>query len=72
MLAEAPRIRESVERMRRAIADCLGTSPECVGLKATTLEGLGALGRREGIACQAVVLLVRRTDAAVSGDRRVP
>ncbi len=60
VLAEAPRIRESVERMRRAIAECLGTRPECVGLKATTLEGLGALGRREGIACQAVALLVRR------------
>jgi len=69
VLAEAPRIRESVERMRGAIAECLGTRPECVGLKATTLEGLGALGRREGIACQAVALLVRRSGAAVSGDR---
>ena len=70
VLAEAPRIRESVERMRGAIAESLGIRPECVGLKATTLEGLGALGRREGIACQAVALLVRRSAARVSGDRR--
>ncbi len=69
VLAEAPRIRERVERMRGAIAECVGTRPECVGLKATTLEGLGALGRREGIACQAVALLVRRRAAAVCGDR---
>ena len=69
LLAEAPRIRESVARMRGAIADCVGTRPECIGIKATTLEGLGALGRGEGIACQAVALLVRRSAAVALGDR---
>ena len=69
LLAEAPRIRESVARMRGAIADCVGARPECIGIKATTLEGLGALGRREGIACQAVALLVRRSAAVALGDR---
>jgi len=57
LLAEAPKIRDRVERMRAAIADCLGTEPSRVGVKATTLERLGALGRGEGIACQAVALL---------------
>jgi 2C-methyl-D-erythritol 2,4-cyclodiphosphate synthase len=46
--------------MRAAIGGALGLDPARVGLKATTLEGLGSLGRREGIACQAVALL-RRT-----------
>ena len=57
VLAEAPRIRPHADRMRAAIAECLGIGPERVGVKATTLEGLGALGRREGIACQAVALV---------------
>jgi 2-C-methyl-D-erythritol 4-phosphate cytidylyltransferase/2-C-methyl-D-erythritol 2,4-cyclodiphosphate synthase len=64
LLAETPRIRGRVEEMRRAIADCLALAPARVGLKATTLEGLGALGRREGIACQASCLLARRASAA--------
>jgi 2-C-methyl-D-erythritol 4-phosphate cytidylyltransferase/2-C-methyl-D-erythritol 2,4-cyclodiphosphate synthase len=57
VLAEAPRIRARVETMRASIAACLQTEPARIGLKATTLEGLGALGRREGMACQAVALL---------------
>jgi 2-C-methyl-D-erythritol 4-phosphate cytidylyltransferase / 2-C-methyl-D-erythritol 2,4-cyclodiphosphate synthase len=63
LLAEAPRIRTRVAEMRAAIGACLGVPPSCIGLKATTLEGLGALGRREGAACQAVCLLraCRRT-----------
>ena len=60
VLAERPKIRAQVDRMREAVARALGTVPERIGLKATTLEGLGALGRGEGIACQAVALLRRR------------
>ena len=59
VLAERPRIRSSVERMREAIGEAFGLDRRRVGLKATTLEGLGALGRGEGIACQAVALLGR-------------
>jgi len=60
LLAERPRIRERVAEMRGSIASCFGLTPGQVGLKATTLEGLGSLGRAEGIACQAVALLFRR------------
>jgi 2-C-methyl-D-erythritol 2,4-cyclodiphosphate synthase len=60
LLAESPRIRARVGEMRRAIGEGLGVDRARVGLKATTLEGLGALGRGEGIACQAACLLRRR------------
>jgi 2-C-methyl-D-erythritol 2,4-cyclodiphosphate synthase len=59
VLAERPKIRSRVEEMRQAIAAAIEVSPERVGIKATTLERLGALGRGEGIACQAVALLTR-------------
>jgi len=59
LLAERPRIRERVGAMREAIAASFLIDPARVGLKATTLEGLGALGRGEGIACHAVALIRR-------------
>src|SRR5262245_54300221 len=59
LLAERPRIGSRVPAMRGAIAASLLIDPARVGLKATTLEGLGALGRGEGIACHAVALLRR-------------
>jgi len=59
LLAERPRIRERVGAMREAIAASLLIDAARVGLKATTLEGLGALGRGEGIACHAVALVRR-------------
>jgi 2-C-methyl-D-erythritol 4-phosphate cytidylyltransferase/2-C-methyl-D-erythritol 2,4-cyclodiphosphate synthase len=60
LLAERPRVSEHVGAMRDAIAAIFLIDPARVGLKATTLEGLGALGRGEGIACHAVAL-IRRT-----------
>ena len=59
LLAERPKIAPRVEEMRAAVAGALGIDAVRVGIKATTLEGLGALGRREGIACHAVALLRR-------------
>jgi 2-C-methyl-D-erythritol 4-phosphate cytidylyltransferase/2-C-methyl-D-erythritol 2,4-cyclodiphosphate synthase len=64
LLAERPRVREHVGAMRDAIAACFLVEPARVGLTATTLEGLGALGRGEGIACHAVALLRRPTRTA--------
>ncbi len=57
VLAESPKIGPKVEAMRGSIADCFGLPAARVGVKATTLETLGALGRGEGIGCQAVALL---------------
>ena len=54
LIAEAPKISPHVAKMRACIAGALGIPPERVGLKATTNEGLGAIGRGEGIAAFAV------------------
>ena len=58
LLAEAPRIGPHVPLMRERIAACLGLSSGAVNVKATTNEGMGAVGRGEGIAALATVTLV--------------
>ncbi len=57
IIAQAPRIGPHRTLMRQNIADDLGVRIDRINVKATTPEGLGALGRVEGLACQAVVLL---------------
>jgi 2-C-methyl-D-erythritol 4-phosphate cytidylyltransferase / 2-C-methyl-D-erythritol 2,4-cyclodiphosphate synthase len=57
VLAQSPKIAPHREPMRQEIARLLGIDAACVNIKATTTEGLGFLGRAEGIAAQAVVLL---------------
>jgi 2-C-methyl-D-erythritol 2,4-cyclodiphosphate synthase len=57
VLAQAPKIAPHRDAMRRRIAQLLELPEERVNIKATTTEGLGFLGRAEGIAAQAVVLL---------------
>jgi 2-C-methyl-D-erythritol 2,4-cyclodiphosphate synthase len=57
VLAEAPKVGPVRDQIRRQVAELLEVSEECVNLKATTTEKLGFLGRGEGIAAQAVVLL---------------
>jgi 2-C-methyl-D-erythritol 2,4-cyclodiphosphate synthase/2-C-methyl-D-erythritol 4-phosphate cytidylyltransferase len=58
VIAEAPRLAPHMPAMRQRIATCLAIAPEAVGVKATTNEGMGAIGRGEGIAALAVVTLV--------------
>jgi len=60
LLAEAPRINPYREAIRASIAAALGVDAGCVNLKATTTEKLGFLGRAEGLAAQAVVLISGR------------
>jgi len=57
VLAQAPKIAPYRDAMRRQIAQLLQIDEQHVNIKATTTEGLGFLGRTEGIAAQAVVLL---------------
>src|SRR5262245_2411392 len=57
IVAEAPRMAPHMARMIGNIAADLGIAPAAVNLKATTTEGLGYVGRGEGIAAQAVALL---------------
>ena len=59
VIAEAPKLKPHRQRMRERIAEVLGVEAEAVGVKATTNEGLGAIGRGEGIAAFAVALLER-------------
>ena len=58
ILCEAPRVGPHREAMRQAIAGILGIDVTRVGVKATTTEGLGFTGRREGIAAMATATVV--------------
>src|SRR6185312_4999951 len=58
VLSEAPRVGPHRDEIRRQIAELLEVSTEYVNVKATTTEKLGFLGRSEGIAAQAIVLLL--------------
>ena len=60
IIAEAPKMAPHIGRMRENIAADLGLAPLEVNVKAKTAEGLGALGRGEGIAAQAVALVTRQ------------
>jgi len=54
VLAEAPRISPHIAAMQEKIADALGVKANAISIKATTNEGLGAIGRSEGMAAIAV------------------
>jgi 2-C-methyl-D-erythritol 2,4-cyclodiphosphate synthase len=57
LIAEAPRLAPHQAAMRRQIASLVGAALEDVSLQITSTDGLGAIGRGEGIAAQVVVLL---------------
>ena len=57
VLAERPKLSPHRDAMRRAIAAATGLPDGAVGVKFTTMEGLGPIGRGEAIACHAVCLL---------------
>jgi len=56
VVAESPRLQPHLRQMALNLADRLGVDLGAVAVKATSPEGLGALGRREGMAAKAVVL----------------
>ena len=57
IVAEAPRLAPHIAAMRERLADALAVDVDSVSVKATTDEGLGPVGRREGIAVRAVALV---------------
>jgi 2-C-methyl-D-erythritol 4-phosphate cytidylyltransferase/2-C-methyl-D-erythritol 2,4-cyclodiphosphate synthase len=54
IIAEEPKVGPHRSAMRERIAEIAGLNPAQISIKATTTEGLGFTGRREGIAAQAV------------------
>jgi 2-C-methyl-D-erythritol 2,4-cyclodiphosphate synthase len=59
IVAERPKMKPHLGAMQKKLAKTLNINPEQVGIKATTNEQLGPVGREEGIAVYAVVLLVK-------------
>lgn len=57
LICEAPKVKPHREAMRQRTADLVGLNLDAVSVKATTTEGLGFTGRREGIAAQASAVL---------------
>lgn len=57
IMAEAPKMAPHLTQMKANIATILHTAVENVNIKATTTEKLGFVGRQEGMACEAVVLI---------------
>jgi 2-C-methyl-D-erythritol 2,4-cyclodiphosphate synthase len=58
IVAERPKIKPHIQAMRDRLAEILNIASDLIGIKATTNEKLDAVGREEGIAAYAVVLLV--------------
>lgn len=61
ILAEAPNLKDYKKKIRAQIARQLGIAEAFVNIKAGTNEGLGFVGRREGMSAQATVLLTRNS-----------
>jgi len=59
IVAEEPHLEEFIPAMRESLASLLEVEIECVNIKVTTKEGLGAIGKGEGIESFAVVLISR-------------
>jgi len=57
IVAEQPKLKPHIQAMRSRLAEVLAIAPDQVGVKATTNEALGPVGRQEGIAVYAVALL---------------
>ena len=66
IIAQAPKMRPHIDKMRENIAGALKIEKDRVNVKATTEEHLGFTGRGEGISSQAVCLISEMKDAGIS------
>lgn len=62
VIAEIPKINPHIEEMKQALSKILGVETSYISIKATTNEGLGAIGNKEGILAQTVVT-IRESEA---------
>lgn len=63
IIAQTPKMAPYIQTMRERIAEDLSVQIDCVNVKATTTEKLGFTGRKEGIAVEAVVMLIAQKQA---------
>jgi 2-C-methyl-D-erythritol 2,4-cyclodiphosphate synthase len=61
LIAEAPKVMPHREAMQKNIGAALGIPPQRVGIKATTNETMGFIGRKEGIAAMAVAMVAAKS-----------
>lgn len=60
ILCQRPKVMKYADSMKKNISACLGNlSPDCIGIKATTTEGCGYIGREEAVAVQSSALIMR-------------
>lgn len=65
IMAQAPKMSPHIQSMQSCLAADLNVDESAVSVKATTTEKLGFTGRKEGVACQAVVMLVPNSEQGV-------
>ena len=68
--AQAPKLNPHIPAMQACLAEVMGVEPDAVSIKATTTEHLGFVGREEGIAAYAVVLLRPTPTLPTEGGRK--
>jgi len=59
VIAERPKIYPRIADMKRALSESTGLPPDCIGVKATTNEGVGEIGKGVAVAAHAVALIRR-------------
>jgi 2-C-methyl-D-erythritol 2,4-cyclodiphosphate synthase len=62
IVAEQPKLRPFIDRIRQQLSQALGIAPELVSVKAKTSDELGFIGRGEGIAAHAIALIEGTSD----------
>lgn len=60
VLCERPKLAPHIVKMRENIAAVVGVDVDCISVKATTVEGMGAIGRKEGISVMAIAAIEKK------------